>query len=56
MGSPAHLRPTGGLARIISTPEKREYLLAQFLGEEPATVPKVITGELRRAKHPHQPD
>lgn len=44
-----HFRPTGGLARIVSTPEKREYLLAQFLGEEPATVPKVLTGELRRS-------
>ena len=42
----------GGLARVVTTPEKREYLLAQFLGEEPATVPKVLTNDLRRESHP----
>ncbi|WP_426721383.1 hypothetical protein [Corynebacterium auriscanis] len=36
-----------GLARIVTVPEKREYLQAQFLGEEPATVPPALTMELR---------
>lgn len=37
-----------GLARVISQPEQREYLVAQFLGEEPATVPRVLTDASRR--------
>lgn len=36
-----------GLARIVSQPVAREYHLAQFLGEEPATVPPVLTSDLR---------
>ncbi|QNP91882.1 MULTISPECIES: hypothetical protein [Corynebacterium] len=44
----SHGRHQGGLARIVSTPEKREYLVAQFLGEQPATVPPVLTDALRR--------
>lgn len=41
-------RAHGGLSRIVSSPEPREYLLAQFLGEEPATVPAILTNDLRR--------
>lgn len=41
-------RHTSGLARVVTQPEPREYLLAQFLGEEPATVPAVLTNELRQ--------
>ena len=36
-----------GLSRIVTIPEKREYLQSQFLGEEPATVPPVLTMDLR---------
>lgn len=41
------LKHNDGLSRIVTIPEKREYLQAQFLGEEPATVPPVLTTELR---------
>ncbi|HIW95985.1 MAG TPA: hypothetical protein H9867_05805 [Candidatus Corynebacterium gallistercoris] len=40
-------RNNGGLARVVTTPEPREYLVAQFLGEQPPTVPAVLTNELR---------
>lgn len=40
-------RNNGGLARIVTSPAPREYLVAQFLGEEPPTVPAVLTNELR---------
>ncbi len=44
-------RPTrggrSGLARVVSVPEPRDYLVAQFLGEAPATVPPVLNAQLR---------
>lgn len=36
-----------GLARIVNQPQAQEYHLAQFLGEQPATVPTVLSAELR---------
>lgn len=36
-----------GLARIVSQPAAREYHLAQFLGDEPPTVPAILTSDLR---------
>lgn len=44
---------TTGLARIVSQPQPREYNLAQFLGEEPPTVPTVLTADLRHTLKKH---
>lgn len=44
--------PRSGLARIVVPAAEREYNLAQFLGEAPATVPPVITSDLRNPIDP----
>lgn len=54
LGHTSANRSAGGLARITAQPAEREYHVAQFLGDAPAVVPPVLTGELRTPIRPSQ--